>query len=264
MKVAIIGAGNMGGATARGMAQGTQIKTSDITVSDMNEQTLAQLKSEYPEIRTTTSNVECVAGADLVIVVVKPWLVERVVAEIRPVLDYSKVIFASIAGGVGVETLAAYLDRGDGAALPPVYHIIPNTAIAFRQSMTFIAPLGTKPSDDKLLLDIFNELGTAMLIEDRLMGAGMALASCGIAYAFRYVRAATEGGVELGLYPKAAQQIVEQTLLGAVAVLRANGSHPEQEIDKVTTPGGFTIKGLNTMEANGFTRAVIEGLKASC
>ncbi|MBQ5722120.1 MAG: pyrroline-5-carboxylate reductase, partial [Bacteroidaceae bacterium] len=95
------------------------------------------------------------------------------------------------------------------------------------------------------------------------MNAGMALASCGIAYAMRYIRAATEGGVELGMYAHEAQQIVAQTLKGAVSLLEANHSHPEAEIDKVTTPGGITIKGLNAMERNGFSNSVIEGLKAS-
>jgi pyrroline-5-carboxylate reductase len=145
----------------------------------------------------------------------------------------------------------------------PIYIIIPNTAIAVRQSMTFIARKNTTPEMDSEMLATFKELGEAMIIEERLIGAGMALASCGIAYAMRYVRAATEGGVELGMYAKDAQHIVEQTLLGAVELLRANQSHPETEIDRVTTPGGITIRGLNAMEENGFTNSVIKGLKAS-
>ena len=95
------------------------------------------------------------------------------------------------------------------------------------------------------------------------MGAATALCSCGIAYAMRYVRAATEGGVELGIYPHKAKEYVLATLRGAVELLEATGNNPEVEIDKVTTPGGITIKGLNAMEAHGFTTAVIEGLKAS-
>lgn len=95
------------------------------------------------------------------------------------------------------------------------------------------------------------------------MDAAMALGSCGTAYALRYVRAAMEAGVELGLYPSQAKLIVAQTVKGAAQLLMTNDSHPEEEIDKVTTPGGFTIKGLNRMEACGFTNAVVEGLKAS-
>ncbi len=263
MKIAIIGAGNMGAATARGLAQGTILRPEDICVSNPNLGKLEALKNDFPEIRTTQDNCECAEGADLIILAVKPWKIEAVIHEIRGELDYRKVAVASMAGGIGTEAVSSFLDRGDGEALPPVYYLIPNTAIALRQSMTFVA--GTRRSEawDKALLDLFGELGEAMMVEERLMGAGMALASCGIAYAMRYVRAATEGGVELGFYAHEAQHIVAQTLKGAVALLSANQSHPEAEIDKVTTPGGITIKGLNAMEKTGFTASVIEGLRAS-
>ena len=79
----------------------------------------------------------------------------------------------------------------------------------------------------------------------------------------RYIRAAMEGGVELGFRPEEAARIVEQTVKGAATLLLTQGTHPEAEIDKVTTAGGITIKGLNAMEREGFTNAVIEGLKAS-
>ncbi|MEI8087908.1 MAG: pyrroline-5-carboxylate reductase dimerization domain-containing protein, partial [Paludibacter sp.] len=107
------------------------------------------------------------------------------------------------------------------------------------------------------------ELGKAFLVPETQLNAFMSLSSCGIAYAFRYIRAAMEGGVEMGIYPNVAKEVVIQTLRGAIDLLEANESHPEVEIDKVTTPGGITIKGLNEMEAYGFTNAVIKGLKAS-
>jgi pyrroline-5-carboxylate reductase len=106
-------------------------------------------------------------------------------------------------------------------------------------------------------------LGKAFLVPEAQLNAFMSLSSCGIAYAFRYIRAAMEGGVEMGIYPGVAKDVVIQTLRGAIDLLEANASHPEMEIDKVTTPGGITIKGLNEMEAHGFTNAVIKGLKAS-
>ena len=101
------------------------------------------------------------------------------------------------------------------------------------------------------------------IIEERLMGAGTALCSCGIAYAFKYVKASVDGAVEMGFYPQKAKEMVCQTLLGAVELLMKNDSMPDEEIYKVTTPGGITIKGLNEMEANGFSTSVIKGLKAS-
>lgn len=262
MKVAIIGAGNMGGAVARGLAQGSFVKDSDIMVSNPSVAKLEALQADFPEIRVTQNNREVVKGADWVVLAVKPWKVEEVLAEIKNELDYSSQAVVSMAGGVSTSQLAAWLKREDGM-LPALFVMIPNTAIAVGHSMTFITSVGATEAQNNRLLAMCREMGDAMWIEERLMGAGMALASCGIAYALRYIRAAMEGGTELGFYPKDAQQVVMQTLMGAVELLRANGSHPEWEIDRVTTPGGFTIKGLNAMERAGFTNSVIEGLRAS-
>lgn len=263
MKIAIIGAGNMGSATARGIAQGTLVPASNICISNPSMGKLEALRAEFSDIRTTQDNRECVKDADLVILAVKPWKILDVINEIKDTLDYSRTAVASMAAGISAQCISEHLEQKGQAALPPVYTIIPNTAIAIRQGMTFIAGLRRTDSWDQKLFRLFKETGDAMLVEERLMGACMALASCGIAYAMRYIRAATEGGVELGLYAKDAQHIVMQTLKGAVGLLEENQTHPEAEIDKVTTPGGITIRGLNAMEKNGFTNSIIEGLKAS-
>ena len=140
---------------------------------------------------------------------------------------------------------------------------MPNTAIAVKESVNFVASENASPVQIEIINNLFNELGLTITIEERLMTACTALSSCGIAYAFRYIRAAIEGAVELGIYPEMAKNVILQTLTGAVTLLETNGSHPEVEIDRVTTPGGITIKGLNAMEEAGFTNAVIKGLKAS-
>ena len=106
-----------------------------------------------------------------------------------------------------------------------------------------------------------NRLGQTRVVGEKQLRAGTLLASCGIAYAMRYIRAASEGGVEIGFRADDAKDIVLQTVKGAVALLQATGEHPEQAIDRVTTPGGITIRGLNAMEQAGFTKAVVEGLK---
>lgn len=262
MKIAIIGAGNMGGALARGLAQGSIIATSDIYVSNPSTAKLDALKNEYPEINVTRDNRVATAEADMVVIAVKPWKVVEVLEEIKPYIDYTRQGVASMVGGLGLEQLGKWLDKGDGV-LPATYLIIPNTAIATMSSMTFITSARSTGAQDRLLVDIFNELGEAMLVDEGLIAAGTSLASCGIAYALRYIRAAMEGGVELGFRADDAKRIVMQTLRGAADILAANNSHPEAEIDRVTTPGGLTIKGLNAMEAAGFTNSVIEGLRAS-
>lgn len=260
MKIAIIGAGNMGGAIARGLA--ATAKGTDIIVSNPSMGKLDALKSEYPAIEVTNDNCEAVSGADYVFLAVKPWKMEEVIAEIKPVLCYDKQVVVSVAGGVGSAQLDSWLEKENGD-FPPLYIVIPNTAIAIQESMTFISGKRTSAKNDKFMIDIFSAVGKAMIVDEGLMAAGTSLASCGIAYALRYIRAAVEGGVELGFRAEDAQKIVMQTVKGAVDILEANGTHPEVEIDRVTTPGGLTIKGLNAMEEAGFTASVIEGLRAS-
>lgn len=271
MKIAIIGAGNMGGAMALGLAAGTLVRAEDITVSDPSTANLKAIHDRQPGIVTTSDNTLCISGADLIILAVKPWLVETVINEIKDSIDFNSQAVASIAGGVSLDKIEGMLFKepldtrlANGTSLPcPIFHITPNTAIAFGQSMTFVSSRGSTPELDERIVALFRELGDAMYIDERLMNAATALASCGIAYALRYVRAATEGGVELGFRASDAKQIVAQTLRGAAALLEAEGTHPEVEIDKVTTPGGLTIRGLNAMEESGFSAAVIRGLRAS-
>lgn len=252
----------MGGALARGLALGTLVQTSKIYLSNPSTPKLEALKREFPEINITTDNREAARVADIVVIAVKPWKVEEVLHEITPDMDYTRQAIASMVGGLGIAELSAWLDRGDGV-LPATYLIIPNTAIATMSSMTFIASARATEEQENKLLNIFNELGKAMLVDEEHIAAGTSLASCGIAYALRYIRAAMEGGVELGFRADDAKHIVMQTLRGAVDILEKNNTHPEVEIDRVTTPGGLTIKGLNAMEATGFTHSVIEGLRAS-
>lgn len=252
----------MGGALARGLAQSSIISTSGIYVSNPSTPKLEALKTEFPEINVTTNNCEAATAADMIVLAIKPWKVVEVLDELKPHLDYTRQTIASMVGGLGIAELSKWLDNGS-CVLPATYLIIPNTAIATRSSMTFIASARSTDERDSLIMDIFNELGEAMLVDEGLIPAATSLASCGIAYALRYVRAAMEGGVELGFRADDAKRIVMQTMRGAADILAANNSHPEAEIDRVTTPGGLTIKGLNAMEAAGFTHSVIEGLRAS-
>ena len=263
MKIAIIGTGNMGNAIVRGLVAGAQIDPLNIVCSDSSENALRKVKTFHAAIQTVSDNKTAVRGVDIVLLAVKPWLLEEVIYEIKPALDYEKQMIVSIAGGITFEQLDKFLcDRGKNA-FPALFRLIPNTAIEVKQSMTFIASRNASQDQIKSIVNLFNKLGTTIVVDEKLMSAGTSLASCGIAYAFRYIRAATEGGVELGFYPEQAKNIVLQTLKGAVELLQANGNHPEAEIDKVTTPGGLTIRGLNEMENAGFTSSVIRGLKAN-
>jgi len=266
MKIAIIGAGNIGGAIARGLSKGTIFKTSDIICTTQSPESLDKIRMINSEFILTHDNVEAARAADIIIIAVKPWRVESIIDEIKPALDFDRQIIISAAAGITFDLLNTYLTKGmeyDCMASPTIFRVIPNTAIEVLNSMTFVSARNAMPEQTDLIIRIFNDLGNAMLVEERLMAAGTALASSGVAFALRYIRAAIEGGVELGFYPKQAQEIVVHTVKGAVELLLENKTNPETEIDKVTTPGGITIKGLNEMELSGFTSSVIRGLKAS-
>lgn len=259
MKLSVIGAGAMGGATVEGLLKTDIFSAQDITVADPCELVLERFRKYGTQ--TTTCNADAVEGRDLVMVVVKPWLVEPVLEGIKDKMDYSRQLLVVVAAGVASEDILRWMDKGDGS-MPKLTLAIPNTAIAQRQSMTFIVPVNVTEEERTAVCGIFDSVGRTMVVEERMLAAGTTLASCGIAYAMRYVRAASEGGVEIGFKADDAKNIVLQTIKGAVELLQANGNHPEAEIDKVTTPGGVTIRGLNEMEHAGFTSAVIRGLKA--
>jgi len=257
MNLTIIGAGNIGGATAKGIhAASPDIR---ITVTAKHQKTLD--KFEGSGIKTSLDNVSSVKEADVVIIAVKPWLVENVLTEIRDNLDYDRQLIISLAAGIEGEQFAKWLDKN--GRTPSIVYAMPNTAIGICQSMTFISAVKADEASIKTAVELFKGTGSVRVINLKLFPAAMALASCGIAYAMRYIRAAAEGGVELGFYPEDAVSIVCQTVMGAASLISTNGTNPEVEIDKVTTPGGITIKGLNAMEKEGFTNAVISGLKAS-
>lgn len=252
MKIAVIGAGAMGGATVRGMLRAGVALKGNITITARSQATLDRF-ADTGVVRTL-DNRKAAATADMVIIAVKPWIVEQVLREIEPTEAQTLIVLAA---GVSPADLIKWTE-----GLPAIITVIPNIAIEYCQSMSFIAPVKATEEQTAAVEAMFREMGDVVLTDQQHLAAGTALASCGIAYAMRYVRAATEGGVELGFRAAEAQRIVVQTVAGATALLQATGCHPEAAIDKVTTAGGMTIRGLNAMEQAGFTNAVIQGLKS--
>lgn len=250
MKIAIIGAGNMGGAVAIGLHRFAP----DVLLTVTTAHSSSLEKYAALGLNTTLDNVSAVAEADVVILGVKPWLVQSVVGQIGTVL--SGKVLLSLAAGIPAEQMREWLA---GIEVEAAYTVIPNLAAEVGESMTFASAIAGEK--DELVKSLFDKLGKTLIVDERRLQAGMMLASCGTAFALRYARAAMEGGVQLGLYPREAQEAVYQTMKGAVDLAEAHSTHPEAEIDRVTTPGGITIRGLNAMEEAGFTAAVIAGLK---
>ena len=240
MKITVIGAGNMGGALVKGWAKAGL--ANDLTVTARTQETLDRLVEACPGITTMLDNRQATKGADVVLLAVKPWLIEQVIEEIKP--ELADKLLISVAANVRHERINVYA--------------MPNIAAEFGESMTFIE----EAEQAKVAADLFGKLGQSKIVPQRLMDAGMMMAGCGIAYVMRFLRAMMEGGVEMGFYPDEAKTIAMQTMQGAVTMLRQTGLHPEAAIDKVTTPGGITIKGLNELDHAAFNSAVIRCLKA--
>lgn len=254
MKLTVIGAGNMGGATARGLLSAGAVAPADLTVTDANEKALAFFKEQGANV--TTDNRAAVAQADMVVIVVKPWVVPLVLEQIKGI-DLGGKTVVCMAAGVKPEVILPSL-----AEDTDLVYVIPNTAIEIGQAVIFVSPYRAREEAAQAVAALFGRVGLVKKVDFAHLGGAISLSSCGIAYAMRYIRAAVEGGVELGFYPGEATEVVCQTVIGAASLIAAHKSHPEAEIDKVTTPGGLTIKGLNAMEEAGFTDAVIKGLKA--
>ena len=255
MRLTVIGAGNMGGAIARALADGPYFNVSDITCTARSNETLLNLGRDF---HTTTDNLQAVGNADIVFFAVKPWLLESVICQVLPALNPERQIFVSVAAGITFSQISEWL-RTEKAT---IFRIIPNTAIEIGSGVTFISSVNASADQRKMMLDAFAQMGYSLEVEESMMNAGTRLASCGIAYAMEYIKAASAGGEILGFDRNQAEKIVEYTVKGAAELLLATNNTPQVEIDKVTTPGGMTQKGLAAMEESGFSEAVLKGLKA--
>ena len=186
----------------------------------------------------------------------KPWLIRGVLREMKL---RSKQILVSVAAGISFEQLAHDVVEPE----MPMFRIVPNTAISELQSMTLIASRNAGQELEALMVNLFSEMGMAMILPEDKLEAATALTSCGIAYVLKYIQAAMQAGIEMGIRPSDAMDMIAQSVKGAAELILNNDTHPSVEIDKVTTPGGITIKGINELEHNGFTSAIIKAMKAS-
>jgi pyrroline-5-carboxylate reductase len=254
-KIAIIGAGNMGRAITEGLLKSGFVPANDIYVFDREESIINSMKALGVNIADNNQNA--VRNAGVIVLAVKPYHIEGVMKEIKPLFDINKIL-VSIAAGVGLKDL----DEMCGSDIP-IFRVMPNTAISLQESLTCISANENAGSHLNYVTGMFDKLGKTLVIEEDLMAAATVLSSCGIAFAFRYIRAAMKAGIETGFKAEMAQYITAQTVKGATELVLQSGNHPETEIDKVTTPGGITITGLNEMENKGFSSSLIKGILAS-
>lgn len=253
MKITIIGAGKLGSAIADGLLD-SGIDPRDLKLTKRYVSSLDKYKSRG--VVVLSDNEQAVKDADIIIICVKPQKLKIVLNEINPALE--KQIIVSTVTGAKLSEIQEYLLKR-----LPIYVAMPNTAASIRQSMTCISTSDINKERNKQIEAIFRILGKVVFIDDELMASATVLAASGIAFALRYIRASMQGGIEIGFSSELAQKIASQTIKGASELILQHNSHPESEIDKVTTPQGITITGLNKMEQEGFSSSIIQGILAS-
>jgi pyrroline-5-carboxylate reductase len=252
--ITIIGAGNLGLAITNGLLKSGLLADNNLTITKRKLEGLEPFTAKG--IQVTTDNKAAAKGADIILLAVQPQQLDTVIEEIKEVLSNQLVV--STLTGVKLQVLQTKL----GGNIQ-VVRAMPNTALAVQQSITCISTLASK-ENTQLVASIFEVLGKTIVIEDELMQAATVLGASGIAFWLRLIRATTQGGIQLGFDAPEAQKIAVQTCMGAASLLQnGSNSHPESEIDKVTTPKGCTISGLNEMEHKGLSSALIQGLVTS-
>lgn len=254
-KIAIIGGGNLGSAIATGLLKSEFLPAQSITITKRNIASLAGLQSVG--INTTTDNLLAVKENDVILLTVKPFQIKEVLEQIAPALSNNHILISTVSG-ITLDEIKSVIQKDI-----PLFRAMPNTAIAIQESITCISGLQATDDDKAYVERLFSKLGKITTIDEKLMNAATVLGACGTAFAMRYIRANIQGGIEIGFDAATASLIAAQTVKGAAELLLTTHTHPEQEIDKVTTPKGCTIAGLNEMEHQGFSSSMIKGIAAS-
>jgi len=254
MKLAIIGCGNLGTSILKGVQSNSDIQ--HIWATKRNTDSIRQFESE--KVSITSNNVKACENASHIVLGLKPYNILPILQEICAQVDLSGKTIISLATGVTTTTIAEVVGANN-----IIYRAMPNIAASVNESVTCICGLNNTPSTNREVDLIFQSIGKQFYIDEANMDAATVLGACGTAFVLRFVRAMTQAGIEIGFDAQTAGKIVEQTVLGAAKLMGQTGLHPEELIDQVTTPKGCTIAGLNDMEHNGFSSALIKGINGS-
>lgn len=254
MKIAIIGTGNLGKSIARGLITTNAITT--LYLTKRNTDDILEFDG-FKNVTLTSDNLLAVQNSDILIFAVQPSHLEKVLKEILPLLTINHVIISTVTG-FNISKTEAVIGTDQF-----IIRAMPNTAIAVGKSMTCICSNVKGEKRIKVAEAIFNRLGHSLIIPESQMQAATVVCASGVAFWMRLIRASTQAAIQLGFDAKEAQQLAMYTSEGAASLLIANGQHPEEEIDLVTTPKGCTIEGLNEMEHKGLSSSLIHGMVAS-
>lgn len=254
MTLGVVGCGNLGISLIKGISLNKPGRS--IIGSKRNIDSLSKLN--LPNVFFTTSNEYLISNSEIIVLSLKPYDILPFLEQHKDLFDPQKHSIVSVATGITTEEMNEVLGKD-----VDLFRAMPNTAAAVNESITAISCASDHLDRKDRVLELFENLGDTVLIDENLMESATILGACGVAYVLRFMRAMIQGGIEVGFDAQTATKIVSQTVKGAAELIIQNGSHPEQEIDKVTTPKGCTIVGLNEMEHAGFSSALIKGIVTS-
>jgi pyrroline-5-carboxylate reductase len=254
--LAILGVGNIGRAIAQGLKASGRFQPENIILTRRSLSHLEDLKEQGFQVQS--DNLDAVRRANTIILAIRPLQYARLIEEIKPALDPSRHQLLSVVSGVSINESLSLLGQNF-----PFVRVMPNTAIAVRESMTCLAARPDSHEALEMAKSLFDTMGQTQIIDEEFFTSATALCACGAAFFLRAIRAASQGGIEIGFHAEEALAMATQTARGAASLLIEASSHPEAEIDRITTPRGCTIAGLNQMEHEGFSSAMIKGIVTS-
>tara|TARA_R110002020_G_scaffold325024_3_gene540619 strand:- start:62 stop:862 length:801 start_codon:yes stop_codon:yes gene_type:complete len=256
VKITIIGCGNLGASIANGLLMRDDFDPKNLTLTKRNLDSLSDFAEKGVNVQT--DNILAAAGSDIIILGVKPYNISPILNEIKPSFNPKNQIIISLATGITLAEMYQVIDPSSIA-----FRAMPNIAADIQESVTCICSQNANLDQIQLVSELFDGIGFTIPIDENLMEAATVLGACGIAYVLRFMRAMIQGGIQIGFDSVTASKIVNQTVKGAAELMIQKNMHPEAAIDKVTTPKGCTIVGLNEMEHQGFSSAMVRGVIAS-
>jgi len=252
--LAILGCGNIGSAIAKGLTK-SGMAANNITLTQRKLESLTELTET--DFQTSIDNANAVQNAEIILLTVLPSQLMDLLDDISSSISENHLLI-SIVSGVSIAEIQEKVGKDI-----PIIRAMPNTAAVLCESMTCLSSLPQFSQGLKTAQTLFEKVGNTLVIDETQMASATALCACGVAFFLRAIRAASQGGIEIGFHSDEAFTIAAQTARGAATLLLDNDSHPEAEIDQVTTPMGATIAGLNEMEHRGFSSAMIKGITTS-
>jgi pyrroline-5-carboxylate reductase len=253
--VGFLGAGNMGEALIKGLLAAKLVPADAIFATDVRPERLKELDRQYG-IQVASDNAELVRRADIVILAVKPQIMDAVATEIAPVVTRRKLLI-SIAAGVATEKIRARLPRDSR-----LIRVMPNTPALVLEGATAIAKAdGLEPGDLDIAREIFGAVGRVVVLGEEMIDAVTGLSGSGPAYVAIVIESLADGGVRMGLDRATAMTLATQTVLGAAKLLLETGLHPGALKDMVSSPGGTTIAGIAALEEGGLRTTFIKAVE---